>query len=154
MELILQLLMLLVLVASCLKLSYTPRWFVVLYALSLGLFIYWTADFASEQTRAEVERYIKQQSLREYISIFVTIEAMLFVVFAVGGFSSLSIVKRNVLSIQQILRFCPPLLMYPTMLYWHILLLFNWTGVDFALLRLLLSVGGGIAHCTHTFMYT
>lgn len=143
MEVIVQLLMLLVCWMTSLKLSHSPRWFVWLYALCLGLFVFLNADLASSQTKDDVVSYIEQHSLREYITILVTIEAMVMIAFAFLGFrrqvyegKQVSVVGK---SLRLFLQFCPPVLMLPTIFYLHTTLLFYWTGVDFHTLSLYLA---------------
>lgn len=141
--------MLLVCWVSCLKLSHTPRWFIGLYAIVLGLFVYMSSDLASSQTRDSIASYIEQYSLREYITILVTIEAIILVTFAFWRtHTSSSATPRPKCQEQVILialRFYPPILTLPTLLYLHTTLLFNWTGVDFELLSL------GLAFATTLF---
>lgn len=149
MELVVQLLMLLVFWVSCLKLSHAPRWFVILYGVALGGFVYLSSDFASSQTRDSVASYIQQHSLREHITILVTIEAMLLVAFS---FSELQSPEKSKMGASRwhkwgrlLLRFFPPMLMLPTLLYLHTGLLFSWTGVDFTLLSLGLALATALS---------
>lgn len=142
MELIIQLLMILICWLSCLKLSYAPRWLVWLYALLLGGFVFLGSDFASSQTKATIAGYIEQHSLRENITILVTLEAMVLIAFAFwelkyGGKLKMSLSARLG---YWVLRSYPPLLILPTLVYLHTALLFHWTGVDFSSLSLGLAV--------------
>lgn len=146
MELIIQLLMLLICLSAALKLSHAPVWVSWLYALGLSLFLYFNTDFAAEQTRASISAYIQVPSLREYIAILVTLETMLFVLFAFVSFRSPQQSQNRAIKrlVKRILTYYPSLLVFPSLVYVQCKLFFAFPGVNFNLLSSLLAIGLGL----------
>lgn len=144
MEIIIQLLMLILCWATCLKLSHSPHWFRFLYAIGLGLFVYLTSDFASRQTRNSLTQYIQLDSLREYVTILVVVETMLLSAFCFRIMHTEDETSINTTLWSKVwgkfLYFYPPMLILPILLYVHTNLLFMWTGADFMLLSVVLAI--------------
>lgn len=146
MELIVQSLMLLICLVASIKLSHTPRPVAWAYALLAGAFVYWTSDWAASQTRGGIAAYVDNRELREYIAILVTLESMLFVLFAFVSFRGKDGQTFKATSarhwLQMALLCYPPLLVFPVLLYAQTNLIFALPGVDFSLLSM--AMAGGV----------
>ena len=73
MELLVQILLLFIIVASVLRLSFERGWIIpTLFAVVAAVFVYLTYPYAIEQTKTGLAAYIANRSLREYAAIFIS----------------------------------------------------------------------------------
>ncbi len=127
MESLVQLLMLLVCLVAVIKLSLAHKWLNLAFALLLFAFTLWIKDFCSEETIAGISMYIEQKSLRESMAILLTLEGLVYMLYAFAP-------KKKVLA------FYPSLLIFPILYYTETNLFFAFAGEDFFLVALLLAL--------------
>ncbi len=149
MEVVVQILMLVVLLSTLIKLSFVRWGYVVGYALCLGLFLVLSYEASSLQTKAGIAQYLTERELREHTAIFVTIEAVLFLAFAwrrldleLGGRRPEGSTPTARLAQrwgQAFLTYFPGLLIVPVLFYSQTTLIFALPGVDFAIISYLLA---------------
>ncbi len=124
MESLIQVQMLLVCFVAVIKLSLANKWLNLAFALLLFGFTLWIKDFCSEETIAGISMYIEQKSLREYMAILLTLEGLIYMLYAFAP---------N----KKVLAFYPSLLIFPILYYTETNLFFTFAGIDFFLLALL-----------------
>ena len=123
MELLVQILLLFVIVASVLRLSFERGWLVPsLFAVVAAVFVYLTYPYAIEQTKTGLAAYIANRSLREYAAIFISLDVALIVAYTFS-------------------RLYPGVLIFPVLFYLQSTLIFALPGVDFGVVSLLLAFG-------------
>ncbi len=144
MEIIVQVLMVLVCIVASLKLSHSPRWFTVLYAIGVFAFIVFMGDWTSGQSKSLISSYIDNKELRENIAILVSLESFVFILFT---FMKLSIVNYSSpfksklrKMILYILSFYPSLLVFPILLYLQSHIFMLMTGYDFGILSWIIAL--------------
>lgn len=143
MEVVVQILMLIVLLSTLLKLSFVRWGYVVGYALCLALFLALSYEASSLQTKTGIAQYLTVRELREHTAIFVTIESVLFLAFAFGrlgleqggtraiGYTSIARLLHRLG--QSFLTYFCGFLIVPVLFYIQTSLIFYLPGVDFAL---------------------
>ncbi len=127
MESLVQLLMLLVCLVAVIKLSLAHQWLNLAFALVLAGFSLWIKDFCTEETIAGISMYIEQKSLRESMAILLTLESLVYMLYAFAP-------KKKVLALY------PSLLMFPILYYTETNLFFAFAGEDFFLVALVLAL--------------
>ncbi len=143
MELLVQILMLFVVLATALRLSFSSRGYALVYALLLGGFVYLSSPYAIEQTKTGLAAYIADRSLREYAAIFISLEVALFVGYSFSRLERPSSRRGQLLALA--LAAYPGLLLFPVLFYLQSTLLFALPGVSFSLLAFLLAVASALA---------
>lgn len=143
MELLVQILMLFVVLATALRLSFSSRGYALVYALLLGGFVYLSSPYAIEQTKTGLAAYIADRSLREYAAIFISLEVALFVGYSFSRLERPSSRRGQLLALA--LAAYPGLLLFPVLFYLQSTLLFALPGVSFSLLAFLLAVTSALA---------
>lgn len=143
MELLVQILMLFVVLATALRLSFSSRGYALVYALLLGGFVYLSSPYAIEQTKTGLAAYIADRSLREYAAIFISLEVALFVGYSFSRLERPCSRRGQLLALA--LAAYPGLLLFPVLFYLQSTLLFALPGVSFSLLAFLLAVGSALA---------
>ena len=141
MELLVQILMLFVVLATALRLSFSSRGYALVYALLLGGFVYLSSPYAIEQTKTGLAAYIADRSLREYAAIFISLEVALFVGYSFSRLERPSSRRGQLLA----LAAYPGLLLFPVLFYLQSTLLFALPGVSFSLLAFLLALASALA---------
>lgn len=142
MEIVVQILMLFVVIASVLKLSFSKLSYTLGVALACSAFVVLTYPYSIEQTRHGIAEYILNRGLRENTAILITLEALIFIAYAFarlegGGAPS---VRRPRTRLRAIAGYVGDLLLdsYPGVLillvlfYIQTTLIFALPGVDFA----------------------
>lgn len=142
MELLVQILMLFVVLATALRLSFSSRGYALVYALLLGVFVYLSSPYAIEQTKTGLAAYIADRSLREYAAIFISLEVALFVGYSFSRLERPSSRRGQLLALA--LAAYPGLLLFPVLFYLQSTLLFALPGVSFSLLAFLLAVASAL----------
>ena len=114
MELVVQILLLFIIVASVLRLSFERGWIIpTLFAVVAAVFVYLTYPYAIEQTKTGLAAYIADRSLREYAAIFISLDVALIVAYS---FSRLSRPRgRWGRMIAFLLRLYPGVLIFPVL---------------------------------------
>lgn len=143
MELLVQILMLFVVLATALRLSFSSRGYALVYALLLGGFVYLSSPYAIEQTKTGLAAYIADRSLREYAAIFISLEVALFVGYSFSRLERPHSRRGQLLALA--LAAYPGLLLFPVLFYLQSTLLFALPGVSFSLLAFLLAVASALA---------
>lgn len=143
MELLVQILMLFVVLATALRLSFSSRGYALVYALLLGGFVYLSSPYAIEQTKTGLAAYIADRSLREYAAIFISLEVALFVGYSFSRLERPSSRRGQLLALA--LAAYPGLLLFPILFYLQSTLLFALPGVSFSLLAFLLALVSALA---------
>ena len=143
MELLVQILMLFVVLATALRLSFSSRGYALVYALLLGGFVYLSSPYAIEQTKTGLAAYIADRSLREYAAIFISLEVALFVGYSFSRLERPSSRRGQLLALA--LAAYPGLLLFPVLFYLQSTLLFALPGVSFSLLAFLLAVASALS---------
>nr|WP_314439630.1 hypothetical protein [uncultured Porphyromonas sp.] len=143
MELLVQILMLFVVLATALRLSFSSRGYALVYALLLGGFVYLSSPYAIEQTKTGLAAYIADRSLREYAAIFISLEVALFVGYSFSRLERPRSRRGQLLALA--LAAYPGLLLFPVLFYLQSTLLFALPGVSFSLLAFLLAVASALA---------
>ena len=143
MELLVQILMLFVVLATALRLSFSSRGYALVYALLLGGFVYLSSPYAIEQTKTGLAAYIADRSLREYAAIFISLEVALFVGYSFSRLERPCSRRGQLLALA--LAAYPGLLLFPVLFYLQSTLLFALPGVSFSLLAFLLAVASALA---------
>lgn len=140
MELVVQILLLFIIVASVLRLSFERGWIIpTLFAVVAAVFVYLTYPYAIEQTKTGLVAYIADRSLREYAAIFISLDVALIVAYS---FSRLSRPRgRWGRVIAFLLRLYPGVLIFPVLFYLQSTLIFALPGMDFGVVSLLLATG-------------
>ena len=140
MELVVQILLLFIIVASVLRLSFERGWIIpTLFAVVAAVFVYLTYPYAIEQTKTGLAAYIADRSLREYAAIFISLDVALIVAYS---FSRLSHPRgRRGRVIAFLLRLYPGVLIFPVLFYLQSTLIFALPGMDFGVVSLLLAAG-------------
>ena len=140
MELVVQILLLFIIVASVLRLSFERGWIIpTLFAVVAAVFVYLTYPYAIEQTKTGLAAYIADRSLREYAAIFISLDVALIVAYS---FSRLSHPRgRRGRLIAFFLRLYPGVLIFPVLFYLQSTLIFALPGMDFGVVSLLLAAG-------------
>ena len=143
MELLVQILMLFVVLATALRLSFSSRGYALVYALLLGGFVYLSSPYAIEQTKTGLAAYIADRSLREYAAIFISLEVALFVGYSFSRLERPRSRRGQLLALA--LAAYPGLLLFPVLFYLQSTLLFALPGVSFSLLAFLLALASALA---------
>lgn len=153
MEIVVQILMLFVAVATVLRLSFA-RWSYALgISVVLAVFVLLTNDLCSQQTKAGIEQYMTVRQLRENAAIFVTLESFLFIAFAFARLerrqaSSETSIERSSKLLRWgqrlgtvLLDYYPGVLILPVLFYLQTTLLFALPGVAFSTVSYALAIG-------------
>ena len=140
MELVVQILLLFIIVASVLRLSFERGWIIpTLFAVVAAVFVYLTYPYAIEQTKTGLAAYIANRSLREYASIFISLDVALIVAYTFSRLHRTKGRRGRVVAI--LLRLYPGVLIFPVLFYLQSTLIFALPGVDFGIVSLLLAFG-------------
>lgn len=139
MELVVQILMLFVLVGVAVRLTFERPWASLLYGLVAAIFVYWSYPYAIEQTKTGLAAYIANRSLREYASIFISLEVALLVGYSFSRLERPKTRRGRVLA--GLLHLYPGFLVFPVLFYLQSTLIFALPGVSFSVVSFLLSLG-------------
>lgn len=142
MELLVQILMLFVVLATALRLSFASRHYALGYAVLVALFVYSSSPYAIEQTKTGLAAYIADRSLREYAAIFISLEVALFVGYSFARLERPRLRRGRWLALA--LGAYPGLLAFAVLFYLQSSLLFALPGFSFSLLAVLLAVASSL----------
>lgn len=130
-----------------LKLSFWKLWQQLLFAVVTFGFIWFTTDFASEQSQVTLDTMIANPKVLSNITVLLTIETAVCIAFC---FTSLRTIFKGKESYwNKLLYWYPNLLLFPALFYILTQAIFYYTGTSFQLIALciatvvsLLIVGG------------
>lgn len=132
MEQIIYVLLLFIFLNCLFKLSVWKWWQRVVYSLLLGIFAYWSVDYAMLQSKTQIADYLQNNVALQNMAVIVTIESVFCFAFTLYYLQ----IPRN-LFLQRwwlkVLYWYPSLLMFPVVFYLLTQTLFVAVGVDFSI---------------------
>lgn len=135
METVILVLMLVVIFMTWLKLTFLKMWQIIVVAVICSLFIGFSWPYAIQQSRNEISEWLGNQRLMLDTSVLLTIEVFWQMAYCMlsGKLLYGETVSRRTVWIYRILRFFPGLLIFPVLFYLQIQVMYQISGVDFAI---------------------
>jgi len=135
METVILVLMLVVIFMTWLKLTFLKMWQIIVVAVICSLFIGLSWSYAIQQSRNEISEWLGNQRLMLDTSVLLTIEVFWQMAYCMlsGKLLYGETVSRRTIWIYRILRFFPGLLIFPVLFYLQIQVMYQISGVDFAI---------------------
>ena len=135
METVILVLMLVVIFMTWLKLTFLKMWQIIVVAVICSLFIGFSWLYAIQQSRNEISEWLGNQRLMLDTSVLLTIEVFWQMAYCMlsGKLLYGETVSRRTIWIYRILRFFPGLLIFPVLFYLQIQVMYQISGVDFAI---------------------
>ena len=135
METVILVLMLVVIFMTWLKLTFLKMWQIIVVAVICSLFIGFSWSYAIQQSRNEISEWLGNQRLMLDTSVLLTIEVFWQMAYCMLSRKLLygETVSRRTIWIYRILRFFPGLLIFPVLFYLQIQVMYQISGVDFAI---------------------
>lgn len=135
METVILVLMLVVIFMTWLKLTFLKMWQIIVVAVICSLFIGFSWPYAIQQSRNEISEWLGNQRLMLDTSVLLTIEVFWQMAYCMlsGKLLYGEEVSRRTIWIYRILRFFPGLLIFPVLFYLQIQVMYQISGVDFAI---------------------
>lgn len=135
METVILVLMLVVIFMTWLKLTFLKMWQIIVVAIICSLFIGLSWSYAIQQSRNEISEWLGNQRLMLDTSVLLTIEVFWQMAYCMlsGKLLYGETVSRRTIWIYRILRFFPGLLIFPVLFYLQIQVMYQISGVDFAI---------------------
>lgn len=135
METVILVLMLVVIFMTWLKLTFLKMWQIIVVAVICSLFIGLSWPYAIQQSRNEISEWLGNQRLMLDTSVLLTIEVFWQMAYCMlsGKLLYGETVSRRTIWIYRILRFFPGLLIFPVLFYLQIQVMYQISGVDFAI---------------------
>ena len=135
METVILVLMLVVIFMTWLKLTFLKMWQIIVVAVICSLFIGLSWSYAIQQSRNEISEWLGNQRLMLDTSVWLTIEVFWQMAYCMlsGKLLYGETVSRRTIWIYRILRFFPGLLIFPVLFYLQIQVMYQISGVDFAI---------------------
>lgn len=135
METVILVLMLVVIFMTWLKLTFLKMWQIIVVAVICSLFIGFLWPYAIQQSRNEISEWLGNQRLMLDTSVLLTIEVFWQMAYCMlsGKLLYGETVSRRTIWIYRILRFFPGLLIFPVLFYLQIQVMYQISGVDFAI---------------------
>ena len=135
METVILVLMLVVIFMTWLKLTFLKMWQIIVVAVICSLFIGFSWPYAIQQSRNEISEWLGNQRLMLDTSVLLTIEVFWQMAYCMlsGKLLYGETVSRRTIWIYRILRFFPGLLIFPVLFYLQIQVMYQISGVDFAI---------------------
>ena len=84
MEILLMILMMLVVFNCAMKISLWPFWARLAFALLLGVFAYWSIDYAVMQSKTQIDSWLHREDVLQGIAIMVTVESAIGLMFCLS----------------------------------------------------------------------
>ncbi|MDE6843013.1 MAG: hypothetical protein K2J24_05760, partial [Muribaculaceae bacterium] len=129
METVIILMMLLVSLSFILKLTFMGPWQMILEAVVPASVVIFSIDIAVLQSKTQIEEWFQTPELMLDLAVILTIDVALQIAFCFfmvnNGVSLRERVVRNILLL------IPGLLIFPTVFYLLVLMIFSFTGIDF-----------------------
>ena len=135
METVILVLMLVVIFMTWLKLTFLKMWQIIVVAVICSLFIGFSWPYAIQQSRNEISEWLGNQRLMLDTSVLLTIEVFWQMAYCMlsGKLLYGETISRRTIWIYRILRFFPGLLIFPVLFYLQIQVMYQISGVDFAI---------------------
>ncbi|MDR2563592.1 MAG: hypothetical protein LBC98_06590 [Prevotellaceae bacterium] len=138
MQYILQILILFILTASLLKLSFWKWWQSALFGLLCAGFVVGTAQWAILQSKTQLADFLGNTRVMQDAAVLITAESALCFTFCFAELRELfDAQKRN--RWKRLLRWYPGLLLFPVLFYLQTQLIFAMPGTDFTTLSYALA---------------
>ena len=148
MESILLILSLLCLLTGIFRNSLAPgKYYPVLFAVVCTLFVLLAGRYAVQINKLSVSRAFADTGVRQNLQVLVTLHLLFTLGFAASKMQKALGLKRNLF--YRALEYIPALLVFPSLFYLHVVLLYSFPGVSFSYVGIafagftLLCLGGG-----------
>lgn len=139
METVIILMMLLVSLSFILKLTFMRPWQMILEAVVPASVVIFSIDIAVLQSKTQIEEWFQTPELMLDLAVILTIDVALQLAFCFfmvnNGVSLRERVVRNILLL------IPGLLIFPTVFYLLVLMIFSFTGIDFNIIGYGFGIG-------------
>lgn len=139
MEILLMILMMLVVFNCAMKISLWPFWARLAFALLLGVFAYWSIDYAVMQSKTQIDSWLQREDVLQGIAIMVTVESAIGLMFCLTYLNDDGKKPRKRF-VRMLLHAYPSLLVVPVTFYCLTRLLFLQVGVDFTTIVLVYAI--------------
>ena len=139
MEILLMMLMMLVVFNCAMKVSLWPFWARLAFALLLGVFAYWSIDYAVMQSKTQIDSWLHREDVLQGIAIMVTVESAIGLMFCLSHLNDDG-KKPGRRFVQLLLHAYPSLLVVPVTFYCLTRLLFLQVGVEFVTIGLIYAI--------------
>ena len=139
MEILLMMLMMLVVFNCAMKISLWPFWARLAFALLLGVFAYWSIDYAVMQSKTQIDSWLHREDVLQGIAIMVTVESAIGLMFCLSYLNDDG-KKPGRRFVQLVLHAYPSLLVVPVTFYCLTRLLFLQVGVEFVTIGLIYAI--------------
>ena len=130
MEILLYVLMMLAVLNCAMKISLWPFWARLAFTLSLGVFAYWSIDYAMVQSKTQIDGWLHREEVLQGIAIIVTMESAIGVTYCFLCLNDDGKRHKNRF-LRLLLHAYPCLLVVPVIFYCLTKFLFLQVGVDF-----------------------
>ncbi|KGN78609.1 hypothetical protein HW49_08080 [Porphyromonadaceae bacterium COT-184 OH4590] len=106
------------------------KWYRLGFGVLLGVFIFLSHDYVMDFNKLQVQHLLSTQSSLLDISLIVMIDSLLSLYFCFARIKNPDPDNKQK-RYTKILRYIPSLLVFPSLFYLHIHLLFSFAGIDF-----------------------
>lgn len=138
MELVIQILMLFILIACTIKLSFWKWWQSLIFGLLCATFIVWGYEYAILQSKTQIADYLNNAVMKQNMAVVITLEAALGIAFCITSLKQLTGKRKQ--RWMSILHFYPSLLIFPTLFYVLTQFIFNLSGTSFSVTAYSLAI--------------
>lgn len=139
MEILIFMLMMLAVFNCAMKMSLWPFWPRLAFTLMLGIFAYWSIDYAVMQSKTQIDSWLHREVVLQGIVIMVTIESAIDLLFCFSFFNDDG-KKRGRNLFRLLLHAYPSLLVFPVVFYSITKFLFLQVGMDFSTIGLICAI--------------
>ena len=139
MEILLMMLMMLVVFNCAMKISLWPFGARRAFALLLGVFAYWSIDYAVIQSKTQIDSWLQREDVLHGIAIMVTVESAIGLMFCLSYLNDDG-KKPGGRFVRMLLHAYPSLLVVPVTFYCLTRLLFLQVGVEFVTIGLIYAI--------------
>lgn len=139
METVIILMILLVSLSFILKLTFMRPWQMAVEAAVLALSVILSVDIAVLQSKTQITQWLQTPDLMLDVAVILTIDVALQITFCILMVNNGMSLKERI--IRNILLYIPGLLIFPTLFYLLVLMIFSFTGIDFNTIGYGLSIG-------------
>jgi hypothetical protein len=133
MEYIIQILILFILIACLLKLSFWKFWQVALFGLLCAIFVIITCQLAVLQSKTQLVDFFENVKIRQDAAVLITIESALCIAFCFAELRTMFGIKKEK-RWKPLLYWYPGLLVFPVLFYLQTQLIFAMPGSPFTVL--------------------
>ncbi len=139
MEILIYILMMLVVLNCAMKISLWPFWARLAFSLLLGVFAYWSIDYAVMQSKTQIDSWMHREDVLQSMAIIVTLESAIGLMYCFLCFTDDGKRPRRRF-FRLLLHAYPSLLFFPVVFYGLTKLIFLQVGMDFSTTSLIYAI--------------